>query len=74
VADDRPMYAATCDDHTYGPNSYTAWHDWAEKMAETHVQTKCPECGLWMIWTPRGSGRAEVAAEAAQSGSSGSDQ
>ena len=41
----------TCADHTYGPSDYTAVFDWAEETAKTHKQSKCDECGLWMIWT-----------------------
>lgn len=43
----------TCADHTYGPRSYVAWHEWAERMSKTHVQKKCDECGLWEIWVPK---------------------
>ena len=39
--------------HNLGPARYLAWHEWAERMAETHVQTRCPGCGLWCIWTPK---------------------
>ena len=39
--------------HTHGPFGYAAWHEWAEKMAETHVQEQCPECRFWVIWTPK---------------------
>lgn len=45
--------SAGCDDHTDGPAHYNAWHEWAERRAKTHVQTECPGCGLWMIWTPK---------------------
>lgn len=44
----------TCEDHTYGPTGYLAWHEWAEKMSKTHRQLRCSGCGLWMIWIPRG--------------------
>ena len=46
-----------CDDHTYGPSGYVAWHEWAERMAETHDQEQCSGCGLWMIWTPKEANR-----------------
>ena len=39
--------------HNEGPDNYVAWHEWAERMSETHVQSRCPACGLWAIWTPR---------------------
>lgn len=29
---------------------YVAWHQWAKKMSKTHVQEKCPGCGLYKIW------------------------
>ena len=41
-----------CDDHTHGPGDYAGWHAWAEEKAKTHAQTKCPECGLYLIWEP----------------------
>lgn len=50
-----PTYAKdTCPgEHTPQPTGYLAWHHWAEKKAKTHVQRKCPVCGLWAIWVPR---------------------
>lgn len=39
--------------HTPSPDSYLGWHDWAEKMSETHEQVRCPECGYWTIWVPK---------------------
>lgn len=39
--------------HTPVPFGYIARAEWAERMAKTHRQTKCPGCGLWMIWVPR---------------------
>lgn len=39
--------------HTYGPEGYLAWHEWAEAKAKTHRNTKCPGCGLYKIWTPK---------------------
>lgn len=35
------------------PSDYTGWHEWAEKMGKTHVQKRCPKCGLWKIWIPK---------------------
>jgi predicted RNA-binding Zn-ribbon protein involved in translation (DUF1610 family) len=32
------------------PDSYLAWHEWAEKKAKTHHQEKCPGCGKLTIW------------------------
>jgi len=31
--------------HTKAPSGYVAWHEWAEKKAETHTQQECPTCG-----------------------------
>lgn len=42
-----------CDDietHTACPAQYNAWHEWADRMRETHDQTRCPSCGFWEIW------------------------
>lgn len=39
--------------HTPAPKGYLQWHAWAEKKAKTHVQEKCPYCGLWAIWKPK---------------------
>lgn len=39
--------------HTKHPEGYFAHAEWAEKKMRTHVQTRCPECGLWTIWTPK---------------------
>ena len=35
------------------PTGYRAWSAWADRMAQTHTQTQCPTCGLWVIWVPR---------------------
>lgn len=40
------------EDHTPCPEGYIQWHAWAEEMAKTHRQSKCPGCGLYVIWTP----------------------
>lgn len=40
------------DGHTPSPSGYLQWHEWAEKMDETHVQRRCPSCGLFKIWVP----------------------
>ena len=50
------MTATTCADHTYGPDNYAAWHEWAEKKSKTHDQSKCDECGLYAIWSVRALG------------------
>lgn len=41
------------DRHTPQPPGYLAWHEWAEGMAETHEQVRCPGCALWTIWEPK---------------------
>jgi hypothetical protein len=42
------------EDHAWQPEGYIAWHSWAADMAKTHDQRKCPGCGLYQIWEPRG--------------------
>jgi hypothetical protein len=39
--------------HTPCPTGYMQWHYWAEVMARTHVQEKCPHCGRLAIWKRR---------------------
>ena len=39
--------------HTKCPSDYLGWHAWAEKKMRTHVQVRCPECGLLAIWKPK---------------------
>ncbi len=39
-----------CADHTPCPEDYLRWHDWAEDMAVTHKQVRCPDCELFKIW------------------------
>lgn len=39
-----------CKDHTLCPESYGAWHSWAEKKSRRHYQVRCNECKLWKIW------------------------
>lgn len=39
--------------HTLSPFPYLQWMAWAEEMAKTHDQTRCPDCGLWAIWVPK---------------------
>lgn len=43
------------EDHTPSPEGYIAWHSWAATMASTHRQRKCPDCGLYAIWEPKGA-------------------
>jgi len=39
--------------HTYGPDGYNAWHDWAQRRSRTHTQHQCDGCGYWLIWMPK---------------------
>lgn len=48
-ADDCPHI----EDHTACPSGYLAWHEWAERMAETHVTRRCRHCGFWTVWVPK---------------------
>lgn len=41
------------ENHTACPEGYIQWHAWAEKMAKTHRQRKCEDCGLFDIWEPK---------------------
>lgn len=42
------------DKDTHTPSvPYMDFHEWAERMNETHRQTRCPTCRLWAIWVPR---------------------
>lgn len=36
--------------HTPSPFGYIAKHEWAEKKMKTHVQERCPGCGLYKVW------------------------
>jgi hypothetical protein len=42
-----------CQQHTPEPNGYLRWHSWADRMARTHRQLRCPDCGLYKIWVPK---------------------
>lgn len=42
-------------DHTECPDGYCEWHEWAEKMQETHDQCRCPVCGLFAVWIKKKS-------------------
>lgn len=48
------------DQHTPSPASYTGWHHWAARMSRTHMQTRCPGCGLYEIWIPKVARRART--------------
>jgi hypothetical protein len=36
------------------PSGYLERHAWAEEMTKTHVQRRCPGCGMWRVWEERG--------------------
>ena len=48
-----PEHPEDCEPHTPGPGGYTAWFEWCEQMAKTHVQRQCRGCGLWAVWAER---------------------
>lgn len=50
---DEYPYCPHFEDHTPAPSDYIQWHEWAEKMAKTHKQRRCPGCGLYAIWERR---------------------
>lgn len=40
------------DQHTPAPKGYVAWHEWAARMNYYGWrQRKCPDCGLYTIWS-----------------------
>ena len=34
------------------PAGYAAQDAWARKLSKTHRQTRCPACGLYVVWVP----------------------
>lgn len=40
--------------HTPCPADYASWMIWAERMTKGFEQTRCPGCGLYLIWEARG--------------------
>jgi hypothetical protein len=49
--DDRlALDPGECLTHTPHPLGYTDWHIWAAKMAKTHRQERCTDCGKFGIW------------------------
>lgn len=56
------MNAEDCpkvENHTACPSGYIAWHEWADRMAKTHHQVRCPDCGLYAIWVPGAAADAD---------------
>lgn len=45
--------------HSWMPSDIQDRVQWIIKMLPTHKQSKCPVCGLWVIWEPRGTDEAE---------------
>lgn len=41
--------------HEPWPRGYCESSEYADKMMETHDQSQCSGCGMWLIWTPKGS-------------------
>ena len=39
--------------HEASPLGYCEWHEWAKAKNRTHKNSKCPDCGLFKIWTER---------------------
>ena len=64
---------SSCADHVYGPEGYAERAEWGERMVETHIQSACDECHLYLIWTPKAldNGHAETPENAALNGSDG---
>ena len=55
LARETSKETGTCDElHTPQPDGYMRWHGWAARMVKTHRQLRCPNCGLFKIWVPRG--------------------
>lgn len=56
---DSPLVVErTCpnwEQHTPAPRGYLDWHDWAKAMSKGFRQQKCSGCGLYAIWTPKGT-------------------
>ena len=46
--------------HTPAPRGYLAWHEWAERMSQTHEQRRCEVCGLWVVWVERSGNPGEL--------------
>jgi hypothetical protein len=39
--------------HTLTPSGYLDWHSWASRAAAQYrTQSRCPGCGLYVIWSP----------------------
>lgn len=46
--------------HTSSPDGYINRDEWAVEMGKTHRQTRCPDCGLFVIWIRRKPGGRSV--------------
>lgn len=47
------MTRLRCPNHTPCPTDYSAWMHWAIGMSKSHEQTKCRQCGRYLIWVKR---------------------
>jgi hypothetical protein len=45
-----PATTPDCEPHEPWPEGYIASSEYADLMAETHVQRPCRGCGLYLIW------------------------
>lgn len=39
--------------HDLHPRGYVAHHMWMRERIKTHRVSRCPDCGLFVIYTPR---------------------
>ena len=47
-------------EHTPEPQSYLAWHNWADEKNKTHRQIRCSGCGRFKIWVLRNNKAARA--------------
>lgn len=69
-----PLHPENCEPHTPQPDGYADWQEWAEQMAQTHVQRQCRGCGLLAVWEPKPARQAGHAPYAAGGGTEGAEQ
>jgi len=63
---DNPVLCPNFERHTLGPEGYTEWFQWADRMRQTHKQVRCRGCGLYSIWVPREPGEVLLEEEFAE--------
>lgn len=49
----EPKPCPNAANHTPQPEAYMVFEDWADTVSKTHHQSQCPDCELWVIWTPK---------------------